>query len=134
MATRISKQVLKWAWLEVERAVWEWEDADRQLTAAAIVALHENGRRINWRHPLPRGTTLEFSGRNVMLTWQPGTPGVQFPVSAESLGAARGLIESLPAPLQEALQCVALRALEGNFDWIDEPPFTASPDAQGRTP
>ncbi len=136
MAARIPKRVLSWAWLELEGAVFEWEDADRLLTAAAIVGLHQHQSLIKWGLPLPPGTTLELSGRNVMLTWQPATPGIQFPVSADAFEAARGLLEDLPKPLRQALQCVGLRGLEGNFEWIEGPPFSEPPPdgAGGTTP
>lgn len=128
MAHKIRKSQLQKAWTqlgpEVERL--PAETLSRLLTAATILGIAEHESRFEWVQPPPARTVLEYQQGNIYLTFgrdQDLSIGPAPDPSAQK--QARSVLAKHPS-WEPALQCLGLKALEGDIRWKVEPPFFAS--------
>ncbi len=124
MSAKIKKAVLKKARnLMAPLISGEADRLEGLLAAAAVVGLSRK-QRYQWIQPPPPHTGLSWVEGSVMLAFRPESslPIHPDPTGAE-LEAAEAALTDMPEEHRESLECLALKALEGNLEWSEPPQF-----------
>ncbi len=126
MAPRIKKALVKRAADLTEPLFQGAKGKGTQLlTAAAVLGLAELAGNYQWIQSPPPHTALDRVEGAVMLVFRPGTELHLEDCSEAGAQRAAHLLTGLEKVEREALQCLALKALEGNLTWGAEPTFPA---------
>ena len=92
------------------------------LTAATALALREFRDRVEWIQEPPPHTVIEMSATGAVLTYAPKRPlSIQSQPGDSEEKEAQAILAG-HSDLVRPLQCLGLRALEGNLEWKVEPP------------
>lgn len=119
---KIRKGTLKQARHRLESLEGEGR-LDHLLTAAAVVWLADN-EDYQWIQAPPPATGVTSVEGNVGLAFRPGL-GLQVEPqpSDHEIREARSALEGLSEAQRQSLQCLALKALEGDLELTQPPRF-----------